>query len=414
MMKQEILDQVRVPEQAAGVCVELAVIKGPHTGRRFEFREADRFLVGRGSSAHFRLPLKDKYFSRAHFLIDVNPPLCQLFDLQSRNGTFVNGQRVHESILKSGDVISGGETVFSVEIHDHLDRTCTSAAVGQPLNSDRPELPTIPGFEIISRIGQGGMGCVYRAVRCTDQLPVAIKTILPSVAGTDADYERFLREIRILRKLDHPAIVRYLQEGEFEAMIYLVMELVPGLDAKKLVQRKGQLPIRLAVRLTRQFLDGLQHAHQMGYVHRDIKPANLLIYKEGPSLRVKLADFGLARTYLTTQFSGCTQLGQIGGTIAFMPPEQITRFRDVVPASDQYSAAATLYWMLTGRQIYDFPEPINAQLAMLMSDEPVSIRQRREEIPQALSEIIHRALSRDVSDRFASVAELAKELEGFE
>ena len=394
------------------ITVELSIVEGPYAGQRFEFREANRFLVGRGLHAHFRLPTKDKYFSRSHFLIEIHPPLCVIFDLESTNGTYVNGQRINECALKSGDRISGGKTVFVITIHGELDET---SLIRNPrpkpiLANPVPVLPKIPGYQIIEQVGQGGMGWVYRAIRDSDQQLVAIKTIQPAVPGTKEDYDRFLREIRILRNLNHPTIVRYLKEVEVDGLLYLVMEFVDGMDARKLVQSRGPMSIEQAVRITQQFLSGLMYAHENGYVHRDVKPANLLVHQDGKEWRVKLADFGLARTYLTSQLSGCTPLGQIGGTIAFMPPEQLTQFREALPASDQYSAAATLYWLLTGHHAYDFPRPVYLQLAALMNNEPIPIQNRRPDIPDKLATVIHRAMSRDPENRYPKVADFATEL----
>lgn len=397
---------------SADIVVKLRVVAGPHRGRNIEFTAADRFLVGRGAKAHFRLPTKDQYFSRSHFLVEVNPPLCQLYDLQSTNGTFVNGQKVEECPLKSGDRISGGETEFVVEILGDLDQTWVKIQAGALPAGPPANLPPplIPGFELGDVIGKGGMGTVYRAMKVTDGSTVAIKVIQPAIAGTGEDYERFLREVRILKDLEHQRIVRYLSAGEVRGALYLVMEYVPGENSRQRVKANGPLPIDQAVRLTGQFLPALQYAHDKGFVHRDVKPSNILLYQKNQRLHVKLADFGLARTYMTTHFSGCTQLGQIGGTIHFMPPEQVTNFREAMPASDQYSAAATLYWLLTGLPAYDFPKEVHRQLAVLMGNDPLPIRQRRPEVPRQLEEVLQRAMAREPEERYATITDFGTAL----
>ena len=400
-------------EALTDFAVELSVIMGPHAGQRFEFREADRFLVGRGPDANFRLPKQDQYFSRSHFLIEINPPLCKLTDLNSANGTFLNGKRVEQAILRNGDRIEGGETVFEIRIFGDPEATVITPKSAEPVSSIELVPPAIPGYEVVELIGQGGMGCVFRAINEIDGTTVAIKTIRPALAGSNDDYERFLREMKILRDLEHPHIVRYLDEGEVDGLLYLIMEFVPGKNAKDWVTQRGPMSVSTAVRFTRQLLAALQYAHDKRYVHRDIKPANLLLWKDENGWRLKLADFGLARTYYTSYFSGLSHMGAIGGTLAFMPPEQITNFRQTLPISDQYSAAGSLYFLLTGQLTHDFPKGAGAQLGMVLSQDPVPIQARRPDIPDELSDVVHRALSRSAERRFKNCATFGAALQPF-
>ena len=156
-----------------------------------------------------------------------------------------------------------------------------------------------------------------------------------------------------------------------------------------------------AVRLICQTLEALQYSHMQGFVHRDVKPSNLLVSGD-PGFEIsKLADFGLARVYHTSPLSGLTVLGNVGGTLPYMPPEQITNYRNVAPPVDIYATAATLYRLLTGHYVFDFAElPLEQQLTKVLSDKPVPIRQRWPTIPEALAHAIHRALQREPDTRF--------------
>jgi serine/threonine-protein kinase len=168
-------------------------------------------------------------------------------------------------------------------------------------------------------------------------------------------------------------------------------------------------------------LEALEYAHGKGFVHRDVKPSNMLVTTAAPGREgktaesdvVKLSDFGLARIYQASMLSGLTMTGDVGGSAAFMAPEQITSFRDVKPPVDQYSAGATLYNLLTGKLVYDFPRQVELQFLKILQDDPVPIRTRRPDIPEKLAEVIHRTLAREASDRFRNVSVLHKALVRF-
>ena len=228
--------------------ITLTVTEGPHQGQAFVFDGHDTFLVGRSSCAHFRLPSKDRYFSRIHFLVEVNPPHCRLMDMSSSNGTYVNGRRVERTDLRDGDTIRAGQTVLQVAVTaaavtpalalspdpGAVRRPAPAAGAARQVRGLRrpadesqrrrpvPGLPgrsrtmrqTVAGYQIIRELGRGAMGLVYLAVRRTDSRPVALKTIIPAAGGTEAQILRFLREADILRELEHPHIVAFRDMGE--------------------------------------------------------------------------------------------------------------------------------------------------------------------------------------------------------
>ena len=442
------------------VRVTLTVTEGPHQGQVFTFAEHDTFIVGRSKHAHFRLPSKDKYFSRHHFLVEVNPPHCRVMDLGSRNGTYINGVRTPAADLRDGDLIKAGRTVLRASIEHAAvgpivdeERILPSAIVptvsyvppfaakavpgaprpspdhavcpacgGARLQGAKPMIlcagceaaacehpQPIAGYRLVRELGRGGMGVVALAIRLADGMPVALKTITPQSAATPADLGRFMREASILRELDHPHIVGLRDMGQAEGRLLIAMDYVRGTNAADLLgEHPSGLPIGRAVALVCQLLDALDYAHAKQFVHRDIKPANLLV-AEGDLL--KLADFGLARVYQSSSFSGLTMQGDYGGTYPFMPPEQITRFRESQPANDLYSVGATLYNLLTGRYIYDFPATIEGRVLMLLQEDPIPIRSRCADIPPALAAAIHRALAREPADRFASARAMKEALD---
>ena len=173
------------------------------------------------------------------------------------------------------------------------------------------------------------------------------------------------------------------------------MEYVPGTDAAGLaLALGGPLPIPRAVDLACQTLNALAYAHARKFVHRDIKPHNLLVTQVDGRDLVKVTDFGLARIYHASMLSGLSFAGQFSGSLGYLPPEQITNYRDSGPSADLYAVGATLYYLLTGRSIYDFPMTFEKRLLMILEQNPVPITSRRTDIPPGLGAVVHRALAR--------------------
>jgi serine/threonine-protein kinase len=315
--------------------VILRVLAGPYRGREFTFDQHDTFLIGRSETAHLYLA-EDKFFSRHHCLLEISPPRCFLRDLGSTNGTFVNGQRVQEVFLRSGDRIQGGQTLLEVEVD--TDQTAAGPAPAEAATRAqthpvlitvecgncgrrdqaeashpgesmsficedcreemRNQPPPIPGYESIRVLGRGGMGCVTLSRELTTGRLVAIKTLLPEVAVSDQSLKRFLREIDVAAALTHPHIVSFVDKGSTNGAVYLVTEYVEGTDAARLADnRGGSLPFREAIQIVTQCLDALSFAHSKGYIHRDIKESNILIGGAYPNLTAKLTDFGLAKSF---------------------------------------------------------------------------------------------------------------------
>jgi eukaryotic-like serine/threonine-protein kinase len=403
--------------------VTLTVTAGPHAGRTFVFDRHDSFLVGRATDAHFRLSEDDPYFSRRHFLMEVNPPRVRVLDLNSRNGIVVNGAKVREADLADGDELRAGHTVFrlsapppppettSTPALDYLSATRTGQPPGETIEFAAG--PSIPGYTLGHELGRGAMGVVYRATRESDGLAVALKLVNPAPNASRKDAERFLREARIMTALEHKHIVRCLDCGEIDAGLFLAMELVTGPDLRAMVADRGPLGVRMAVALAVHALNGLAHAHAKGYVHRDVKPANLLL--DGPKEKkvARLADFGLARAYDTCNMSGLTMQGEIGGTPAFMAPEQVTHYREVKPAADQYAAAATLYFLLTAQYALNFEPTVAGQMIQIVTEERVPIRRRRPDVPAALEAVLQKALQREPNGRYQDVGALREALRPF-
>ena len=419
--------------------VTLRVLAGPYHGQEFVFDQHDTFLIGRSENAHLYLP-EDRFFSRHHCLLEIAPPRCFLRDLGSTNGTYVNGQRVQESFLKSGDRIQGGQTVLEVNVQVEqrpseseaptltrpLEITIECAncgrrekvegsATNEPMTficeECREELKRqpqpVPGYEMIKMLGRGGMGCVMLARSEKTGRAVAIKTLLPEVAVAEQAVRRFMREIEVAAALDHPNIVRYIESGTQNGAVYLVTEFVEGSDAARLADSQGgRLPYRQAIEVITQSLDALAYAHGKGYIHRDIKESNILLSGSAPSYTAKLTDFGLAKSFTQSGMSGITMAGDMAGTFAYMPPEQIKDFRNVKPTSDIYAIGMTAYSLLAGDTALDTGPSgdMAATVRAIFEGQIVPLRQRVPEVPERAAEVIERALAKDPAHRWQSAA----------
>jgi serine/threonine-protein kinase len=271
----------------------------------------------------------------------------------------------------------------------------------------------VPGYRLLRELGRGGMGVVYLAASERNGRLVAVKTITPDVPPTDTDVAKFLREAAILRDLNHPNIVRFREMSSCPGKFWFAMDYVRGTDARRLLREHGPLPISRAIDVMSQILSGLEAAHAKRFVHRDIKPANVLLTQRDGRESALLADFGLARVYQASSISGLTVTGEVGGTPFFIPPEQITDYREAAPPADQYATAMTLYKLLTGHYAYDPATDGRPWFVVVLQDEPVPIRTRRPELPSRLAGVIHKALAKDPQKRFTDVREFRKALQAF-
>ncbi len=407
--------------------LRLEVVAGPHRGIRLEFDQRASLLIGRGDDTGLQL-LEDPFFSRHHLRLEIEPPNCRLRDLQSSNGTLVNGRRVMDCFLSDGDVISGGQTriVFSRVIEPTatqgegtvsptrtLEQKAVTTSPEEPARAEVSPLLRPPGFEILRTVGEHGMGIVYLARRRSTGQEVALKVILPESAADPAAQSRFLREVSVLSRLDHPRIVRFLEIGQAHGQFYFAMEYIPTIDVMALL---GELEladrVRVACGLVCQALEGLEYAHCLGFVHRDVKPSNLLVSRQGSRVWAKVADFGLAKSFEQAGFSGVTRSDQVVGTIAFMAPEQALAVRYARPSVDIYGSGATLYYLLSGKVPHRLGEGRD-HLVAIREDDPVPLERRCADLPAGLAEVVHKALAKEPPNRFPTAKALHRALRPF-
>jgi Leucine-rich repeat (LRR) protein/tRNA A-37 threonylcarbamoyl transferase component Bud32 len=264
-------------------------------------------------------------------------------------------------------------------------------------------------YVLLEKLGEGGMGAVFKARNWKLGHVVALKLIRKErLAGANA-LRRFQREIRAAAALEHPNIVRAHDADEVAGTHFLVMEYVEGTDLDRLVKQQGPVPAALACGYVRQAALGLQHAYERGLTHRDIKPHNLLLTRAGV---VKLLDMGLARVEQDEggeSTSTMTQEGVVLGTPDFLAPEQAMRAHDVDTRADLYSLGCTLYYLLAGR----VPFPGGTLMSKLLQhrlDEPEPLDRLRPGVPPAVVAVVRKLMAKRPEDRYQAPWELAEAL----
>jgi serine/threonine-protein kinase len=262
---------------------------------------------------------------------------------------------------------------------------------------------TFGHYRIVEKVGEGGMGAVYRA---TDEMldrDVALKMLRPELAHRPATVDRFRAEAVTLAKLDHPSIARIHGFSRHETHWFIAMEFVAGDTLLARLARTGRIAWTQVVPLAVQLLDALEYAHGMGVVHRDVKPANLLLRPDG---RLKVTDFGIARVLGSAR---ATQTGYLVGTLEYMSPEQI-RGEAVDGRADLYAVGILLYELLTGRVPFSGTTDYDIMTQHLQAPVP-SPRPLAGDVPVWFDEIIERALAKPLANRFGSAAEFREALE---
>ncbi|TNF91836.1 MAG: FHA domain-containing protein [Gammaproteobacteria bacterium] len=450
--------------------VVLKVTQGALEGKSFSFPERTTCIVGRAKDCNIKLP-DDKHhetISRYHCRLEINPPNIRIRDFGSRNGTYVNGNKIGqrksglsveqavidhspEYDLSNGDEIKVGQTVFSVDTGDadiETDQTVVSvedekttlshfpdtSEVNEQIHQF-PELQGISDFTAIKELGRGGMGAVFLTRNNQTGEEVALKVMLPQVAVNDFARNMFLRETRNTQVLNHPNVVKLLSSQSHGDIFYFTMEYCNRGSLNDLAkQRGGKLSVDEAMPLMLQALDGLQYAHTVeipsaeqsdevsvamylkdgakqetskGLVHRDLKPANIYLSEQSGELIAKVGDFGLAKAFDTSGLSGQTLTGGVGGSPIFMPRQQILNFKYSKPEVDVWAMMATFYKMLTGTYPRDFPRNQDPWLTAL-KNAPVPVRQRNPDIPPRLAEVIDEALIDEPDLRFHTADQLSQ------
>jgi hypothetical protein len=426
------------------------------------FDRHDTLLVGRMEDCQVCLP-DDKQISRHHFIMEVNPPDACIRDLGSLHGTYINGKkyggrekgespeegarRQYPTVdVHDGDEIKIGKTIMRVSIipdevaagsvrcqrcgknveaeigptrrGDYLCNACRRQEVDpgellialiqkaqeEHLARERVDIQ-IPNYEIIDKLGRGGMGDVYLVRHIKDGSKAALKVMISKIAVKGEARERFLREIKVTSLLHHKNVVRLIDSGAVGSIFYFLLEYCNGGAVDKLMEKLGKrLTLDEAGPIMLQALEGLAYLHEKGIVHRDLKPQNILLTGSERNWTAKVADMGLAKQFDQAGFSGMTVTGTIIGSFPFMPREQVLDFKRFEPVSDVWAMGATCYNILTG-QVPRNQRRGQDPLEMILNNEIIPLRKRDAQIPIPVAEVIDRALATNIRDRYQTARE---------
>jgi WD40 repeat protein/tetratricopeptide (TPR) repeat protein len=286
-----------------------------------------------------------------------------------------------------------------------LERTTADTVPGAPSAAARP---IVPGYEILSELGRGGMGVVYKAWQTDLNRVVALKMIRAGDLADSRELARFHTEAEAVARLQHPHIVQIYQAGQHEGRLYLALECVDGSTLGR--QLAGTpWPARRAAQLVETLARAMHHAHCQGIVHRDLTPGNVLLTHEG---QPKITDFGLAKIVIGGGPT-LTQTGAFLGTPSYSAPEQAAgKTREVGPLADVYALGAILYECLSGRPPFKAETPLET-LRQVESQEPVALSRLQPSVPRDLSTVCLKCLQKEPRKRYASAEALAEDLGRF-
>jgi serine/threonine-protein kinase len=259
---------------------------------------------------------------------------------------------------------------------------------------------TILHYTIVEKLGEGGMGVVYKAHDSRLGRDVALKFLSPELSGSDAEQQRFTQEARAASSLNHPAICTVHDIGKHEGQLYFVMELVEGAT---LLDIAGTLDERTCLEVIRQTAEGLNAAHEKKIIHRDIKSSNIMRTPDG---RVKIMDFGLAKI---SDRSDLTTVGSTVGTMGYLPPEQ-ARGENVDHRADIYSLGVVLFELLTGDRPFTAPYS-TAMLYQILNEESPAPSSKKQNLSSSVDTIVRRCLAKNADDRYQSIKELYNDID---
>lgn len=358
---------------------------GPKAGHEYPLTK-DLTIMGRQSSCDVQI--FDNMSSRAHCQIRRDGKLFSLVDLGSRNGTYLNDKKFSERQLAFGDRIRIGEAEYKfvkeagdIELKDLLSK-----------------------YDVLEKIGEGGMGIVYKANQKSMNRIVALKILSPKYSSKDRYVIQFIKEARAAGALNHPNIIQVHDVGTENDIHYFSMELIEGATCMQILKEQGVFKVGEALEIIRQIAKALEYAHGQRLIHQDIKPDNIMI---GENNLVKLADLGISKTFDEVESEEGSK--RVMGTPHYMAPEAALG-KKIDHRVDIYALGATLYQLLTGKTPYSGTSATDVLKAHVMDPLP-AIEDLNPDVPPDICGLVERMLAKKPDDRYQSAAEVVEEIQ---
>lgn len=424
--------------------IKLHIVKGKEPGQVLTVPDGGSLIIGRSKNAD--VCLDDQMLSRQHMKVEARLGVAIVSDLASSNGTYLNGERVKESRLATGDKIKIGSHIFHVELGDGMtgadgSRAAAAGGLGALAGAQKREVVfcsqcyratttaeaketiggtylcpdcadgqpfpegMIEGFKIAQKIGQGKLGPVFKARHLALMKYVAIKIIRHERAVDENVVRRFVREAKIGGRLFHPNILEMYDAAVSQGQHYYVtMEWIDGDTLGERITAAGaQAPLEV-LKIGAKIAEALAYAHSQKVVHRDVRPAHIFLGKKGD---VKLGGFGLARPLegATEEFGEITPVGEGKGTLYYIPPEQLADAHAADHRADIYALGAAMYHAIAGTPPFDAPS-VGETIENVKAGRFLTLDKARADCPPEVAAVVHYAMNHDRAHRFQSAAEL--------
>ncbi|TVR39295.1 MAG: FHA domain-containing protein [Planctomycetota bacterium] len=359
---------------------------GPNAGHEYPLNR-DKVMFGRQRTCDVQI--MDSMASREHFLIRRDGNLYTLVDLESRNGTHLNNRKINERQLDFGDVIRVGEVEYILVKEDG--------------DADVRDLLT-KKYTILEKIGEGGMGIVYKAIQKSMERKVALKILAPKYSSRSRFVDQFIREARAAGALNHPNIIQVHDVASENGVHYFSMEFIDGPTAMRMLNNEGKLPESVACEIIRQTAKALAYAHEQRIIHRDIKPDNIMVTSNNT---VKLADLGISKTFDEAEAEGKPK--RIVGTPHYMAPEASLGNR-IDHRVDIYSLGVTFYHLLSGHTPFSGTKAAEVLKAHIRDTPPPLISLVPGLDPEVV-QLVEAMMAKEVEERIQSAEEISERVQ---
>ncbi len=379
-------------------------------------------IIGRNTNIEVQFPKSENKISRCHCMIEYDPPNLILKDLDSLNGTFVNGIKYggkRENRVPGENIINSYNQYLISNSLKKEDFTCLlkngdEISIGNnniiKVFIDYVDDEILNGYERIKQIGESLMCEVYHVRKIESNEEFAIKLIKADEEPTDDEIRRLEeRDAEIGKVMDHPNVVKQYKSGYENGEFYIITEYIDGKNIEELVKEKGKLDINTTFEIMLGILDGLEYLHNNGIIHRDIKPSNILLLRKENKWIPKIIDFNLSISFKKAKT--ITKAGYPKGSLSYMPPEQITHFKeigrnkDMGMQADIFSLGATLYYMLTGENIREFN--IHNYIKVILDQKSIiPVEKRIPNLDSKIVKLINKLVAYKPENRFSNISEI--------